>query len=193
MPGARHRLQLRTDSHGRPPESTGERLGQVGHFRVFVIRYEKRCIGFLILDDANFTCGVTAHDTAAGPSYQSPRYSMKIMGGRESDRFRWPWQVAVLSGSKVGTYPRKSENSSVSVVFFFLCFLFVCHPPNSMTVAVEIVNFRSSSAAVLWSPPVGCSRPLTVPGENSTADWWSTTCSRTKVTSSTSGYAEASG
>ncbi|VVC43760.1 Serine proteases, trypsin family, serine active site,Peptidase S1, PA clan,Serine proteases, trypsin [Cinara cedri] len=50
--------------------------------------------------DWNFTCGVTVQDTAAVSYFQSPRYSTKIMGGRESDRFRWPWQVAVLSGLK---------------------------------------------------------------------------------------------
>ncbi|KAL4132778.1 hypothetical protein QTP88_009878 [Uroleucon formosanum] len=45
----------------------------------------------------NSTCGVTvASDTI--PGFKTPRFLIKIMGGQESEKFHWPWQVAVLNG-----------------------------------------------------------------------------------------------
>lgn len=51
----------------------------------------------------NSTCGVSVDPTAAAVPhvFETPRYSAKIMGGRKSEKFRWPWQVAVLNGYKV--------------------------------------------------------------------------------------------
>ncbi|XP_026815400.1 trypsin-like isoform X2 [Rhopalosiphum maidis] len=45
----------------------------------------------------NFTCGVNVA-SATIPSYKSPKFLIKIMGGQESGKFHWPWQVAVLNG-----------------------------------------------------------------------------------------------
>ncbi|XP_027846706.2 trypsin-like [Aphis gossypii] len=45
----------------------------------------------------NFTCGVNVASTT-NPSYKTPRFLVKIMGGQESEKFHWPWQVAVLNG-----------------------------------------------------------------------------------------------
>ncbi|XP_022166043.1 trypsin-3-like [Myzus persicae] len=45
----------------------------------------------------NSTCGVTVA-SATIPSFKTPRFLIKIMGGQESEKFHWPWQVAVLNG-----------------------------------------------------------------------------------------------
>jgi hypothetical protein len=45
----------------------------------------------------NFTCGVNVA-SATIPGYKSPKFLIKIMGGQESGKFHWPWQVAVLNG-----------------------------------------------------------------------------------------------
>lgn len=48
----------------------------------------------------NFTCGMNDVDHV-NTAFKSPRYLIKIMGGQESDKFHWPWQVAVLNELKV--------------------------------------------------------------------------------------------
>lgn len=48
---------------------------------------------------AHLSCGVTAVGLPTASS--SPRRLMKIMGGRESGKSRWPWHVAVMDGSRV--------------------------------------------------------------------------------------------
>ncbi|XP_025414015.1 trypsin-like [Sipha flava] len=51
----------------------------------------------------NWTCGGASVDPAAAAvpyAFETPRYSVKIMGGRQSEKLRWPWQVAVFNGRK---------------------------------------------------------------------------------------------
>jgi len=48
----------------------------------------------------NSTCGVTVA-SATIPGFKTPRFLIKIMGGQESEKLYWPWQVAVLNGFQV--------------------------------------------------------------------------------------------
>lgn len=101
--------------HGRFIEMPGGELLQTDRFKLVeqrllypyrtgAVHYIRMKISYcIVLGDrydvsVNFTCGVTS---ATVPGFKTPRFLIKIMGGRESEKFHWPWQVAVLDGFQV--------------------------------------------------------------------------------------------
>lgn len=69
----------------------------------------------------NLTCG-SAVNSDIVPVFKNSRYLIKIMGGQESEKFRWPWQVAVLNGLKVREHYRRINTADVRRVLLLMLY-----------------------------------------------------------------------